>query len=256
MSKRSLLLIPGAFAVPDLYDSLVNAVAAKGYEIKALHMPSVAPATGPKEGEPPTMYDDAAFIAKEAESLADEGKDVIIMTHSYGGVPGTESVRGLSKTERQKQGKKGGIVRLAYMTSLVLAVGDAATSAQGDVKEQTPFTLDDKGWLSMPDIEKVAMTFSDVPSEEALPFARRMTKHSAASFANPLTYAGYKDVPVSYLLCEEDLAISSSAQRAGIELIERESGRPVEVTSLKAGHAPTLSRPQEVEDWVVGLFES
>lgn len=142
MSKRSLLLIPGAFAVPDLYDSLVNAVAAKGYEIKALHMPSVAPATGPKEGEPPTMYDDAAFIAKEAERLADEGKDVIIMTHSYGGVPGTESVRGLSKTERQKQGKKGGIVRLAYMTSLVLAVGDSATSAQGDIKEQAPFTLD------------------------------------------------------------------------------------------------------------------
>lgn len=109
----------------------------------------------------------------------------------------------------------------------------------------------------MPDIEKtVAMSFSDIPREEALPFARRMTKHSAASFANPLTYAGYKDVPVSYLLCEEDLAISPSVQKAGIELIERESGRPVEVTSLKAGHCPTFSKPQEVEDWVVGLFKA
>lgn len=143
MSKPSILLIPGAFAPPALYDSLVQAVAAKGYEIQALATPTVAPAAGPKPGVPaPTMYDDAAFIAREVERLADAGKDVILVPHSYGGVPGTESVRGLSKAERQKQGKKGGVVRLAYMTSIVLAVGDATASAQGDVKSAAPWDLD------------------------------------------------------------------------------------------------------------------
>lgn len=72
------------------------------------------------------MYEDAALIAKEAEALADAGRDVIIISHSYGGVPATESVRGLSKAARAKEGKPGGVVRLAYMTSLVPELGIAA----------------------------------------------------------------------------------------------------------------------------------
>jgi hypothetical protein len=70
------------------------------------------------------MFDDATFIAKETEKLADHGKDASLVAHSYGGVPITESAKGLGNQERQKQGKKGGIVRLAYMTALVPGVGD------------------------------------------------------------------------------------------------------------------------------------
>lgn len=76
-------------------------------------------------------------------------------------------------------------------------------------------------------------------------------KHSAASFASPLTYAGYKDVPVSYLVCENDNSIVVGTQRAQIEMIERESGNKVDVTTISAGHAPTQSDPQVVIDWVL-----
>ena len=137
MSKPSILLIPGSFALPEFYDNVIDAVAAKGYEIRGLHLPSVGLKTGPREGAPPTMYDDAAFIASEAEKLADEGKDVIIFAHSYGGVPATESTKRVGKEERQKRGKKGGIVNLAFMTCLVPAVGGSAASILADVpKEQ------------------------------------------------------------------------------------------------------------------------
>lgn len=126
MSKPSIILIPGSFSLPEFYDTVVDPIAAKGYEIRALHNPSSGLKTGPREGTPPTMYDDAAQIAAEAEKLADEGKDVILVAHSYGGTPTTESTKGLSKKERQAQGKKGGIVKLAYMTCLVPAVGVSA----------------------------------------------------------------------------------------------------------------------------------
>lgn len=82
-----------------------------------------------------------------------------------------------------------------------------------------------------------------------------MQKHSAASFASPLTYAGYKDVPVSYLLCEEDRSIPASVQKAGIEIIERESGRPVDVTSVKTGHCPHVSARNETEEWIFKVLE-
>ena len=142
MSKPSILLIPGSFALPEFYNSVVDAVVAKGYEIRALHLPSVGLKTGQgREGELPTMYDDAAFIAKEAERLADEGKEVILIGHSYGGVPVTQSPKGLGAKERQMQGKLGGIVSLAYITSLVPAVGTSAAGVVADVPKEHQLDL-------------------------------------------------------------------------------------------------------------------
>jgi pimeloyl-ACP methyl ester carboxylesterase len=141
MSKPSILLIPGAFGLPEFYDPVINAVALEGYEIRALHCPSVGLKTGPREGAPPTMYDDAAFIAKEIEKLADEGKDVVLVAHSYGGIPATESAKGLGKEERQKQQKKGGIVNLAYMTAPVPPVGGSAMAMLADLPKENQLDL-------------------------------------------------------------------------------------------------------------------
>jgi hypothetical protein len=126
MSKPSLVFVPGSFALPEFYDNIFDPLKGQGYDIHALHMPSVGLKEGPRPEGPHTMADDAAYIAKIVEKLADEGKDVVVVGHSYGGVPVTESVRGLDKPTRQRQGKKGGIVRLGYKTCLVPDVGGTA----------------------------------------------------------------------------------------------------------------------------------
>lgn len=59
---------------------------------------------------------------------------VMLVAHSYGGIPATESIKGLTKDERQEEGKPGGIVRVAYMTALLPAVGSSAA----DVLAETP----------------------------------------------------------------------------------------------------------------------
>ncbi len=48
--------------------------------------------------------------------------------------------------------------------------------------------------------------------------------HSAVSFAMALTYAGYKDIPVSWMLCEDNLCVPERSQREMIEGIEKVSG--------------------------------
>lgn len=136
MGKPSILFFPGSFVAPVLgYQPIFDHVTREGYEIKGLHPPSVgiAPRMG-REGPAPSMFEDAAFIAKEAEILADQGKDVIVIGHSYGGVPVTQAPKGLSKEERKAEGKPGGIVRLAFMTCLVPALGQSAR----DVLSQGP----------------------------------------------------------------------------------------------------------------------
>lgn len=142
MSKPSLLIITGSFALPEFYDNIVEAVSAKGYEIRTLHLQSVLPKNGvPREGGPATMYDDASAIAEEVEILADHGKDVILIPHSYGGVPTTESLKGLAKSDREKQGKKGGVIRIAYMTCLVPELGVNAVGIMADVPAEYKLDL-------------------------------------------------------------------------------------------------------------------
>ncbi|KAI1413717.1 alpha/beta-hydrolase [Hypoxylon sp. FL1857] len=255
MPKPSILLVPGSFSLPEFYDNILNAVRARGYEIKGLHYPSVGLKAGPRPGELPSMYDDAAFIAKEVASLADEGKDIVLIGHSYGGVPLTQSTKGVTKVERQKQGKKGGIVRLAYMTALVPALGKSAVNILGELpaENRVEFGVDDKGWFYISDIPGAgAITISDLPDKaEREAWVEKFQVHSPVSFSNELTHAGYKDVPVSYLFCEEDRCVTPQVQRDGIEIIEKESGRKVDVTSVKAGHCPTITVPEKVIGWIV-----
>ncbi|KAI1080528.1 alpha/beta-hydrolase [Whalleya microplaca] len=257
MGRLSILVIPGASALPEFYTPVVDAVTAHGLDIKALHTPS-AGNPGPRDGEPPTMYDDANFIATQIRSLADAGNDVILIAHSYGGTPATESVRGLSKKERESQGLKGGVVRIAYMTSLVPNVGQPAASVLASLPEESkvPSTVRENGWFYYYDIPKMAaLTFSDMPKEEGEVWARKLTEHSAASFASTLTYAGFKDVPVSYLLCLRDLTIPPEIQRSGIHMIERETGKKVSVTSVPSDHVAPLTHPDEVVRWIIQMAE-
>ncbi|KAI1213257.1 alpha/beta-hydrolase [Annulohypoxylon truncatum] len=254
MAKPSIVLIPGSFGVPELYDNnIIEAITAKGYEIKGLHLPSVGLKDRPRE-TPPTMYDDAAFIAKEVAILADEGKDVMLIGHSYGGIPVTQSTKGLTKAERQKQGKTGGIVRLAYMTALVPPLGVSSANILSTLPDENrvEFGTDDKGWLYIKNIPAAASVvlsdYSDKAEREAL--IEMFQVHSSTSFTNELTHAGYKDVPVSYLLCQGDLCILPQTQKGGIEIIEKESGNKVDVTSIKAGHCPNITALEEVVDWI------
>ncbi|KAI1423341.1 Alpha/beta hydrolase fold-1 [Xylaria sp. FL1777] len=255
MSKPYFLISTGSFAPAQLYDNIVERVKGHGYDIKALHLATVGLGPGLGRDTPPaTMYDDAALIAKEIEALADQGREIILIAHSYGGMPATESTKGLSVEERKKQGKKGGLVRLAYNTVLLTTPGHSASEVRPPpaADEPTGIEIDEKGYMRQSDPEvSVAYSFSDVSRETALYYHTQFAHHSAISFTNPLTHAGYKDVPVSYLLCSEDKVITPDIQRKEIDMIEAETGKKVDVTSIKAGHCPTIGHLDLVVDWVL-----
>lgn len=98
-----------------------------------------------------------------------------------------------------------------------------------------------------------AVVLNHLPLEEGVTWIKKFPKQSAASFSNEVTYVGYKDIPVSYLLCEEDLCIPATIQKAQIETIERQSGSKVNVTSIKSDHGPNITAVQEMVDWIVDV---
>ena len=271
-TKPSILFVPGSFFRPEFYESIFDIVRKKGYDIRGLHIPTVGLSAGqPRPGVPANMYDDAAYIAKEAEKLIGEGRDVILVAHSYGGVPASQSTKGLTKKEREHAGKQGGIVNISYLTCLVLALGQSTKDVLVPPASQTnltvkvsvlacssaPFALlslrpRQDGWMVHDPPEPTArLSFSDLPLEEGVAWVKKFSQHSAICFVNELTHAGYKDVDVSWLLCEKDLVIPPEVQKACIELIEKESGRKVDITSIPRDHCPMVRHPDEVADWIL-----
>ena len=97
--------------------------------------------------------------------------------------------------------------------------------------------------------------FNDLPKEEAEKWAKMSTRHSGSTFPASLSHAGFKDVPVSYLLCNKDLAQEPELQRASIAMMEKQIGGKIDVTEIESGHAPNASRPKEVADWIISITE-
>lgn len=91
--------------------------------------------------------------------------------------------------------------------------------------------------------------FSDVPENEAQILGAQLSEHSTASFESELTYAAYKDIPVTYLLCEEDKIIPPEAQRRMIQTI-KDVGGNVTVYCCSSGHCPTVTRVDKVVEIV------
>ncbi|KIW15627.1 hypothetical protein PV08_05675 [Exophiala spinifera] len=240
-SNPVIVVVPASFSPPSLYTGLVEALGRHGYETIVIDLPSVG---NRRRFSAATMAEDADHIKSLTSKLADEDKEIILVMHSYGGICGTESSKGVTKAERVLSQAKGGIIRLFYISSPVPGVGGSIATQMG---ENMPEFIKIDGDYMVPEPDGCAQTnFSDLRPEEGVEFARMMLPHSRISFTGTLSHSGYHNVPVSYLVCKEDLAVPPQVQEAVIRQIEAESGRKVDVHTCQAGHFPTISRVEEV----------
>ncbi len=131
-AKPAIVIVPGSFSPASFYADLLSALQSHGYEaiVETLLSSARSPLRGEKAA---TMEEDAQFFHDIAEKLADQGKDVVIVTHSYGGIPGTECSEGISKDERKAAGKPGGVSRFVYVTSVVPPPGKSLKDLMGDL---------------------------------------------------------------------------------------------------------------------------
>lgn len=124
-SKPVIVLIPGAWHSPIHYGALISELNNQGYIVSTDKLPSVGSST-PRDQ---SVANDSKFIkSKLLTPLLNAGKDVLLLMHSYGGCPGADAAKGLSKSERKAAGQKGGIVGLIFMCAFVANEGDSLKS--------------------------------------------------------------------------------------------------------------------------------
>ncbi len=84
------------------------------------------------------MADDAAHIHGVVEALADDSKEVLVVMHSYGGIPGTQAMKSLTGKERKGDGKQGGVTGMVYVTSLLINEGESSEDSFAAFRGDSP----------------------------------------------------------------------------------------------------------------------
>ncbi|KAK9365552.1 hypothetical protein V1509DRAFT_649495 [Lipomyces kononenkoae] len=164
-----IIIVPGSLHKPIHYRKIAEPVRARGYEIITHPVTPSLVVCGDDYVDPATTHlDDAAEIRRNLLPVLEEGKQAIVISHSYGSLPAT--------------GSKGGIISVIIIAGFVFP--SCGKSIMDDDKEplNVPYHIVENGVSHLQESAK-ALFFSDMSPEEAdTVWANLFKKQSRKSF--------------------------------------------------------------------------
>ncbi|KAG0648374.1 hypothetical protein D0Z07_5133 [Hyphodiscus hymeniophilus] len=248
MSRPTFVCVPGASHSHIIYNSVKTGLEYYGYEVVPLGLPSV--------GGNPATYDfteDVLAIRNYLTTLAETGREVILVMHGYAGVPGGEALHGLSKEERERRGLRGGVVRLVFIMAYMVREGYQA-SARGDISAMFHYMRCNvqAGITTVDPLEATEVFYNDLSRPEAEYWASQLLPQSIGVFWSRTTYAAWRYIPSTYVLCGRDQSIT--LPYAEMILRAAQDSQPHRIDSVErcaaAGHCVMLSQVQ----WTVDML--
>lgn len=111
-----IILVHGAWHSPHIWVKVKPRLEAAGFEVYTPTLPTV----GGPEPSNHTWRADVAAVHDIAIPLFSQGREAVIVAHSYGGIPATVSVEGQSVAERESRGLKGGFSAIVYICAFAI----------------------------------------------------------------------------------------------------------------------------------------
>lgn len=125
-TKPVIIFTPGAWHTPEFFSEVFSKLEPLGYKCIGQSLLAVGHEPAVKDLQP-----DIDAIHKLVSDETDAGNDVVMVAHSWSGIIVSGALDGLGKAERQKEGKKGGVIRIAYISAFVPAEGVSLITAFG-----------------------------------------------------------------------------------------------------------------------------
>ncbi|KAK8120027.1 Alpha/beta hydrolase fold-1 [Apiospora kogelbergensis] len=204
--KPDILLVPGAWHTPAAFDLVRDQLTRRGFQSTAVPLLTVGPTDPLNQGVP----EDAAAIRAELEKLVDAGKEVMVISHSYGGVPAAAAVEGLNLKDRAAQGQKGGVLMVVHMTSFAAKVGTSLMDSLGG--NPLPW-FNITGDILTP-INPVKVFYADVEPKLAEKSAEAILPSSLRAMTDKGTFAPWDaGFQMGFIHTEDDQAIPIAIQK-------------------------------------------
>lgn len=237
-SKPVIVLVHGAWHVPQHYEDFLSLLEKEGFEVRCPHLPTCDEPTKPTA----SLYDDARRVRDLVADLINHGREVIMLLHSYGGTVGTEAVTGLSRSERAASGLQGGITHLIYMCAFMLQVGESVGGASLPRPVPEPVERDETTGTTFLCEPPIRLFFADVEPDLAKRMEGLLVRQIGRAMTDTLTHPAWRFTPATYLRASKDEVLFPDWQERQIQAV-RDSGVEVSVETFDSSHSPYLSMP-------------
>ncbi|KAK6209465.1 hypothetical protein LQW54_006318 [Pestalotiopsis sp. IQ-011] len=248
-TRPAFLVVCGGWHPPAAYDKLREQLEGRGLEYRCPPLPSMGPSAAGV-----TYHADVDAIRAAALPLFEQGREVVLVAHSAGGVPAVVATQGFETSQRAARGEKGGFKQIIFIAAVVIPIRGSDTlqtlggSWQPGQGGAEPYTKNNLMTLSK-GAEKVL--YSDLADAEAEAYSDLFQPHSQDAFETPVDYiAADAGVPMTYIVTETDAVFPAFAQRA---LLEAASVPNVKLDSIETSHSPFASQPERLADMVVRI---
>ena len=212
----AIVLVHGGFVDGSGWEDVYKSLKKDGYAVGIVQNPTLS------------LADDVAVTRR---TIAEQGKPVVLVGHSYGGAVITEA------------GNDPKVAGLVYIAAFAPDKGESVASLIKDPPPGAPVPpiLPPQAGFLFLDASKFAASFAaDVPKDKADFMAQSQVPWSLEALNGAVTQPAWRTKPSWYLVATDDKMIPPEAQRS---MSKRAGSTVVEV---KGSHAIYVSRPDAV----------
>jgi pimeloyl-ACP methyl ester carboxylesterase len=250
VTKPTIVCVPGAWHGPEIYDETMAALNKAGYPTIGCPLASV----GPEQPLSQNNFDSDVKGIRDclARLIEDEEKEVVLVSHSYSGMPAAEAPAGLTKSEREAKDLKGGLIRIVVIMGFVVPEGYRVPGAGAPYQDWMNVDIE-KGTISIDHVGARSVFYNDLSPEEGAKWAAKLRPQSIGVYSSTTTYAAWRHVPSTYVMAPEDKSpFSPELCKFMIEGARQQVPTAFDVveTCEGGGHCLMISQPQ----WLAGVL--
>ncbi len=233
--SATVVLVHGAFHGAWCWSFVEKGLVERGVETRAVDLPGHGQSPLPLCG----LREDAAAVGRV---LRDCAGPIVLCGHSYGGAVITEAVEpGMPVAE------------LVYLAAVVPDVGESFETGVPEMIE-APIASSlvagrAEGSFEVDPERAGEIFYHDCDAALAAWAVSQLGPHGLDTLQARVTRAPWRELPSTYVVCEEDRTLAVAAQR-------RAAARCSRALAWRTGHSPMLSRPELLVALLVELAHS
>ena len=260
MKNPTIVIVPGAMHCADHYKPLMESLRNNDYKCVVASLPSTQSVDSPPAG----LADDTSAVRTVVcKELDNAENDVLVLAHSYGGVPTNNALQGLDAKTRLANSKTNSVKALAFMCSLPVPIGltaggfRGAKIGEGNRRGKSAVEMNSTNTFGLPKSSPGAeeALFNDLRPVEAEKWAGLLRPVSIRVMMEETTYAAYVDIPTGYLYCSRDETLPFEAQQYIVAEAKKAGAKIVHEETVDASHSPFLSQIERTSAFIQKLIE-
>jgi len=243
--KLIFILVPGAWHGPEVWEKVSSLLKEQGYNSVSVTLPTTSGSSSASFGDDVKATQDAIQVETS------QGRNVVVVVHSYGGVVGQSAMKGFTrpKDAAASSKSKGYVIGLVVIASGFTQSGMAFLDGT-DGKPPPSWRLDPSGFAEI-QVPARELFYHDLPAAEGDEWVAKLKKQSIKAFTEgrDVMYPGWQDVPVWTVITTEDKALPVEAQKMFVGMVKDLAD--VTVREIASSHSPMLSKPNEVVELIL-----